>query len=177
MLSGLGAQVSSALHEVGAVGRPVDGPAGPRPTEPALASPVDPSGPRYAALALPAHPRAAALSRHFLDEQLSGWGIDDDVRSLVCLCASEIVTNAILHSGTAPTVDVGLNDDCVAVSVRDQGQQGVVRLVQGLQPLDVAGRGLALVAALADQWDADHGPDGTLVWFTVSLARETASHA
>ncbi len=177
-LAGLGAQVSSALYEVGAVGRPADGPeARRRSTEPAPASPVDPSGPRYASVELPAHPRAAAMSRRFLDEQLSGWGIDDEVRSLVCLCASEIVTNAVLHSGTAPTVDVGVNDEAVAVSVRDEGRQGVVRQVKGLQPLDVAGRGLALVAALADEWDADHRPDGTIVWFTVSLARETASHA
>jgi hypothetical protein len=35
------------------------------------------------------------------------------------------------------------------------------------EPLTVSGRGLTLVDAVADAWAAEHGTDGTTVWFEI----------
>jgi hypothetical protein len=57
--------------------------------------------------------------------------------------------------------------------VQDSGRHGVVRRADDHQPLDVSGRGLALVDALTAAWGAERSADGTTVWFELEVAART----
>ncbi|MGY5128710.1 ATP-binding protein [Streptomyces nigrescens] len=49
--------------------------------------------------ALPTEERAAAKARSFTRAQLCTWGVGEDVTYEACILVSELVTNALLHSG------------------------------------------------------------------------------
>jgi anti-sigma regulatory factor (Ser/Thr protein kinase) len=87
------------------------------------------------------------------------------------LCVSELVTNAVIHTGTGPAVTVRVDDDCILVLVSDHGGAGTVRQPEEAEPDDISGRGLALVDALTSSWSAERNADGTTVWF--ELPRES----
>jgi anti-sigma regulatory factor (Ser/Thr protein kinase) len=107
----------------------------------------------------------ARAAREFVAETLTQWDCSeclDDVR----LCASELVTNALLH-GTS-------TDDVILVRVEFQDTQLVVEVHDGgngtprqrqVQDTSDNGRGLFLVSAIADDWGVAgrEGP-GKRVW-------------
>ena len=84
------------------------------------------------------------------------------------LLTSELVTNALAHSlsGTAGLFEVIVWQDAAAVlvAVVDDGSDGDPAAVAA--DLDSeSGRGLGLVAALADRWGHVGGESGRAVWF------------
>ena len=86
----------------------------------------------------PARPDQVGEVRAFLGRVLVGWPKIEDAVLICC----ELVTNAVLHSASARpgghfTVRAKVReDDYLWIEVQDQG-----------------GRGLEIVAALADYWD------------------------
>ncbi len=121
------------------------------------------------ALQLPADPSAAGLARRFVAATLRDWDVAEDIVDTSELCVSELVTNAVIHSGTASTVTVQRDQDYVLVLVQDRGGRGAVRRPEALEPDSISGRGLSLVDALATAWSAEHSTDGTTVWFELEL--------
>ena len=89
------------------------------------------------------------------------------------LCTSELVTNAVIHSGTSSSVTVQADREYVLVLVQDRGGRGAVRRAEELDPESVSGRGLSLVDALASAWAAEHSTDGTTVWFELARSRDS----
>jgi serine phosphatase RsbU (regulator of sigma subunit)/anti-sigma regulatory factor (Ser/Thr protein kinase) len=128
-----------------------------------------------AAAPLPADALAPRVARRFLRDTLRDWGVEDDTIEAAELCVSELVTNAVIHTGTSSEVTAQLDQDFLTVMVRDGGGIGSVRRVAAApeDPLMVSGRGLGLVEALTTAWSAEHGADGTTVWFEIE--RPTAS--
>jgi serine phosphatase RsbU (regulator of sigma subunit)/anti-sigma regulatory factor (Ser/Thr protein kinase) len=118
---------------------------------------------------LPADASAARLARRFVASVLREWSIDDDVAETAQLCVSELVTNAIIHSGTTSTVTVRSDGDYILVMVQDRGSRGPVHRPADLDPEAISGRGLSLVDALASAWSSEHSTDGTTVWFELEL--------
>ena len=57
------------------------------------------------------------------------------------------------------------------------GNYAPVELGEDEDPLQVAGRGLMLVDALADRWASEHDATGTTAWFALNLAGSSASSA
>ena len=90
----------------------------------------------------------------------------DDLRLLI----SEVVTNAIRHSGTRPGEVVRLHVMATGASTRvevhDRGS-GFAWRRRTPQPECGSGRGLFLVAELADAWGVCDCPN-TCVWFELS---------
>jgi anti-sigma regulatory factor (Ser/Thr protein kinase) len=90
----------------------------------------------------------------------------------VMLVASELVTNAVRHSGCTPLqtvrVDAGLGAQRVRISICDPGASG--RSAQTRRPGDLGdgGMGLMIVDQLADSWGTERGP-GYCVWAEMSL--------
>ncbi|MDQ6649584.1 MAG: SpoIIE family protein phosphatase, partial [Actinomycetota bacterium] len=123
---------------------------------------------RRATTELPPDTSAPGLARRFLIEQLRAWGVADDVVETAQVCLSEIVTNAVIHSGTSPRVTISLDERRLLVLVQDSGHAGVPRL-QHLAADDIGGRGLQLVEALASVWSSERSADGTTVWFELDL--------
>lgn len=135
------------------------------------ASPAQPS----VSLELPADASAAGLGRRFVTSTLRRWNVDEDVVDTAEICVSELVTNAVIHSGTESTITVRMDEEYVLVMVQDQGNRGPVRKPTDLNPEAVSGRGLSLVDALASAWSAEHSTDGTTVWFELSLDPERSA--
>ena len=119
---------------------------------------------------LPADASAAGLARRFVVAVLDEWDVDEEVTGTAELCVSELVTNAVIHSGTTSTVTVRNDGEYVLVMVQDRGGRGPVRQAPDLEPEAISGRGLTLVDALASAWSSEHSADGTTVWFELPLA-------
>jgi anti-sigma regulatory factor (Ser/Thr protein kinase) len=122
-------------------------------------------------------PEAVAAARRALD------GLEDRLDASVfydaSLCLSELVTNAVLHSGTADDdvleLNVDVSDDRLRVTVIDHGS--------GFEPPrptggDESGWGLFIVDRLSHRWGVDRG-EKTSVWFEMRAdgepARDSAS--
>jgi two-component sensor histidine kinase len=98
-------------------------------------------------------------------------GLDDDVRATAALLLSELVTNAVRHSGAEEhdVIEVGFSaTGALHVDVIDRGP-GILRRVADGRADEDGGRGLMIVALLASRWGADRGAPSR-VWFELDLA-------
>ena len=92
----------------------------------------------------------------------------EEVTSRLALIYSELVTNAIRHSGVRPTDTLE-----VTLEVGPDGAHGsVVDTGRGFDPANVpertpehGGFGLRIVAGMASRWGVKHNGSGTEVWF------------
>ena len=111
--------------------------------------------------------RNVAVARDLTRITLADWGLtwrSDDV----LLCVSELATNALLHGvppGRCFRLDLGLDTDGVLrVEVQDSGPGEIGIADPGPGPESEHGRGLLLVAALADDWGVRERDPGKVVW-------------
>lgn len=116
--------------------------------------------------------RSVATARSFVRDTLQGWGFADIVDDAVVL-TSELVTNAVVHAGTAADVLCLRSDDGARIEVADHYPEREIPL-QGAaitmsSPDREGGRGLQLCAALASRWGVDYTPTKKLVWFQLDL--------
>lgn len=99
-----------------------------------------------------------------------GAGAGDESLAAVELAASEVVTNAVVH--TASTVDVTMRFSVVGTAMYYEVQDGG-QAPPRLRARDAevpGGLGLHLVEALSDRWGYRLGASGgKVVWFTVGL--------
>jgi hypothetical protein len=103
-------------------------------------------------------PRAA---RRMVGDALERWDYGDAVREDAQLVLSELTTNAV-HADSPFTVAARRLGAGVRISVKDSSvAEPTIRDVG----LDAAcGRGMRIVAALADDWGFELTPDGKSVW-------------
>ena len=81
---------------------------------------------------------------------------------------SELVTNACLHARTEIILRYSVGPTVVRVEVTDGN---TTRPATADAPDDaIAGRGLAIVGALAARWGVDPVDDGKAVWFELSIS-------
>lgn len=107
---------------------------------------------------------SAGAARRLVTDALARWG-SHDLIDVVRLLTSELVTNAAIHAGPGIRLVVELNQGVVRVEVHDDDQADA-RVIPGRPgPEDSGGRGLVLVAALADRWGVEREPTGKFVWF------------
>ncbi|WP_189553794.1 SpoIIE family protein phosphatase [Streptomyces lavendofoliae] len=116
--------------------------------------------------------RSVATARAFVRDTLQGWGYTDVVDDAVVL-TSELVTNAVIHAGTAADVLCLRTENGVRIEVADRYPEREVPL-QGTgrslaSPDSENGRGLLLCAALASRWGVDYAPTRKHVWFQLDL--------
>ncbi|MET7344705.1 SpoIIE family protein phosphatase [Streptomyces sp. NPDC087866] len=116
--------------------------------------------------------RSVATARAFVRDTLQGWGYTDVVDDAVVL-TSELVTNAVVHAGTAADVLCLRTEDGVRVEIADHYPEREIPL----QPAGLNfgnsdsenGRGLLLCAALASRWGVEYSPTHKHVWFQLDL--------
>lgn len=116
--------------------------------------------------------RSVATARAFVRDTLQGWGYADVVDDAVVL-TSELVTNAVIHAGTAADVLCLRTDDGVRVEVADRYPEREIP-IQSTGPRlanhdSENGRGLLLCAALATRWGVEYSPTRKQVWFQLDL--------
>ncbi|MEW1616092.1 MULTISPECIES: SpoIIE family protein phosphatase [unclassified Streptomyces] len=116
--------------------------------------------------------RSVATARAFVRDTLQGWGYNDVVDDAVVL-TSELVTNAVIHAGTAADVLCLRTEDGVRVEVADHYPEREVPLhstgLDFVSPDSENGRGLLLCAALAARWGVEYTPTRKHVWFQLDL--------
>ena len=110
------------------------------------------------------NPARVARARRFVAAVLNGCPLTDTA----VLLTSELVTNALSHtpSGTGGSFEVivWLDADGVLVAVLDDGSDRRPATL-GADLESESGRGLSLVAALADHWGHQGGTAARAVWF------------
>jgi anti-sigma regulatory factor (Ser/Thr protein kinase) len=93
------------------------------------------------------------------------------------LVLSELVTNAVLHSGCGPEENIGVqvstDGERVWISVRDPGLSGGEARPHARDPRRVGGLGLVVVDTLATRWGSDR-LDGYHVWAELPATRAEA---
>ena len=116
-------------------------------------------------------PTAGSAARR---ELLAGNGtLPSSVRDDVLLLVTELVTNAVRHSGAGPDglvrVELRRETDMVRVAVSDEGTGFTADAP--LEPNEAGGWGLALVDRIADRWAVAPIGLGTCAWFEIAYGR------
>ncbi|WP_210593647.1 ATP-binding protein [Streptomyces sp. GESEQ-35] len=110
-------------------------------------------------------PAGAASARQRIAEEIRGWSaaLGAELLEAAEVVASELITNAVRHAHEGPiSADADLNDKALRIAVTDTSSD--VPEV-GLPDADAEdGRGLFLVAALADRHGYDPLPSGKRCW-------------
>ncbi|MFE0192650.1 SpoIIE family protein phosphatase [Streptomyces sp. NPDC059008] len=121
--------------------------------------------------------RSVATARAFVRDTLQGWGCADIVDDAVVL-TSELVTNAVVHAGTAADVLCLRTDGGVRISVADRYPEREIPLQNAGQvivhPDREGGRGLLLCGALASRWGVEYTAAQKHVWFQLDLPERPA---
>jgi len=126
-------------------------------------------------LVVPHHARGARLARHRMAAELSG-AIHTPLLTDVIAVVAELVGNAVRHADPLPGGVVrvawrlapGESTDVVEVRVTDGGSGAGSPTPRQATDDATGGRGLNIVAALADRWGVDRDGLGQSVWALLS---------
>ncbi len=114
---------------------------------------------------LAAVPTSPARARHFVGDAAGVARLPSPVLEVLELLTSELVTNAVVHGSPPIELVVSIEERAIRVSVHDTSAAPPRR--RSATAVDIGGRGLALVDALAPRWraEADRPGPGKTVWF------------
>jgi serine/threonine-protein kinase RsbW len=118
---------------------------------------------------LPAVPESAPNARALVREAAHENGLDGEATWDLMLATSEAVANAILHGGSCGDPERGVlliievDEDLISIEVRDCGVFDA-QLRPAAQD-DTHGRGIPIIAALADHFELLPEPSQTRVRF------------
>lgn len=122
-----------------------------------------------AILGLPPEPQSVRQARSFVRSSLAEWG-EEWATEVTVLLTSEVVTNAVIHTGPhgpGEELVVALCTWGGVVHVEVGDRASALPVVRG--PDDgLSGRGLLLLDALASAWGATERDEGKVVWFEVT---------
>ena len=110
----------------------------------------------------PSTPASAAQARRFVEAVLRTAHLDH-LSYVATMLVSELVANAVLHTGTPLVVVVSPDGDHLRVEVHDGSAQLPVRKHYSI--MSGTGRGLLLVERMATDWGSTPTADGKVVWF------------
>lgn len=114
-------------------------------------------------------------ARHFVDLELSSHGLEAVVPD-ARLVVSELVTNAVRHAGSRFSVTVDVTDGVVLLRVTDPSS--TLPFPVHATPLMDSGRGLIIVAELAEDWGVTLEPQGgKSVWAHIATPAHPDGHA
>lgn len=110
-------------------------------------------------------PSSVAAARAWTSQQLALLGTGPATIDLMELLISEVVTNAVRHGGGSDVTLKLVLGTSIEASVHDDGHGAPRPRPAGVW--DDGGRGLHLVAELADAWGIRADESGKWVWFRV----------
>jgi serine phosphatase RsbU (regulator of sigma subunit)/anti-sigma regulatory factor (Ser/Thr protein kinase) len=132
------------------------------------AGPVE--GRAAAAVTLPSDLSAIGDARAFVTATLERWGLSplcDTVR----LLASELVTNALVHTDGPATLELRRDGGTLRLRVTDADTRPPMLRESAEPDLESdGGRGMVLVEALSSLWGVEPSGSGKTVWADVDLA-------
>ncbi|MEV5144460.1 SpoIIE family protein phosphatase [Streptomyces sp. NPDC052727] len=111
-------------------------------------------------------PAVVSLARRYATDQLSAWGLDEAAFTTE-LMVSELVTNAIRYG--RPPIRLRLIHQGKTLISEVYDSSGTTPHMRRARIFDEGGRGLLLVAQLAERWGTRHDRIGKTVWAEQSL--------
>lgn len=123
------------------------------------------------------HKRHVPAARQQVCKALADWGIPTQRADAITLLANELVTNAVTHckiSCAQVKVTLTLHGTELVLEVSDPDRDRLPK-PHDSTPDDEGGRGLALVAALADAWGYRQDRHTKCVWARFTLAEGSCS--
>jgi anti-sigma regulatory factor (Ser/Thr protein kinase) len=122
------------------------------------------AAPPEARRVFPGRDDQVAQARRFVRWALEGCPVIDEA----ILCMSELATNALLHtaSGNGGAFEIAVRRDewSVRVAITDDGSLRKP-IIRKFDMTSEEGRGLGLVALIADSWGQSGDEHGRTVWF------------
>ena len=125
-------------------------------------APERPATATTASADLPADVAAPTLGRRFVEAALATLGLDGHAE-IAALLASELVTNALVHSTGPYRIYVEPQADAVRIAVTDGSDEEPAVLAPDTER--PSGRGMYLIEALAARWGVQPTTGGKAVWF------------
>ena len=119
---------------------------------------------------LPPTARSVTAARHLVVDLLRAWSAPHDAQD-AALLVTELVANVVDHVGGTEvfTLEVALAEDWLRIGVVDgSAVRPVIREMDSGNP---RGRGMRLIAAIADRWGAEDHRGGKRVWFELRPLR------
>ncbi|MEU9160751.1 ATP-binding protein [Streptomyces sp. NPDC048424] len=110
---------------------------------------------------LPAEPEAAPIARSAVRRQLDVWGVDEETAYTTQLIVSELVGNAVRY-GSPPLRLRLIHERMLTCEVSDSATSSPH--VKHARTVDETGRGLFIIASLAEQWGTRYQEQGKSVW-------------
>ncbi len=118
-------------------------------------------------LSLPSDLSSPSLARRSVEQFLAAdHRPRDEATDAVLVIASELVTNAIVHGSVPVVLSVSFRTPYIAVEVSDGDPRTESVRVRAADDGQPGGRGLRIVAVLADRWGARPSQHGKTVWAT-----------
>ncbi|MET9405003.1 SpoIIE family protein phosphatase [Streptomyces sp. NPDC002935] len=117
---------------------------------------------------LPSEPAAVAGARREVSLRMADWGLDEAVFTAE-LIVSELVTNAIRY-GDPPVQLRLIRGTALICEVRDSSS--TAPHMRRARTFDEGGRGLMMVAQLAERWGTRHLPGGKSIWAEIGIPNE-----
>jgi serine/threonine-protein kinase RsbW len=118
-------------------------------------------------LSLPQQPASVTRARNVLNTLLNVTEVSDECRGQLAVLISEACTNAIMHAPAGGSVDITItiDDHMCVLEVGNPGtnHNGTALPTELPDPLTVSGRGLPLIAALADTAAFIHAQPGRVL--------------
>jgi anti-sigma regulatory factor (Ser/Thr protein kinase) len=108
-----------------------------------------------------------AAARRFMEVELRRWGHGESVIENARLVISELVTNAVIHTRSPFSVSIASSRLKVRLAVHD-GSAAIPKTDRRSQDAPGGGRGLQIVAAVADDWGVSPTQAGKTVWAELS---------
>jgi anti-sigma regulatory factor (Ser/Thr protein kinase) len=118
---------------------------------------------------VPADPSAVHVARNDVSRQLSVWGLEETAFTTE-LIVSELITNAIKHA--CGPISLRLIHERTLICEVSDASNTSPRLRRALG-MDEGGRGLFLVAQVAQRWGTRYTSTGKTIWAEVQLPGAT----
>ncbi|PKW11643.1 PAS fold-containing protein [Streptomyces sp. 1222.5] len=108
-------------------------------------------------------PEAVRHARRFTRRTLRTWGVERDTLDAALLVVSELVTNALVHTGGPVRLDMSLVNHRLRLAVADSSPRSPMKPASiGWEA--TGGRGILLVEAVSAAWGAIPVSGGKQVW-------------
>ncbi|BCL28835.1 ATP-binding protein [Streptomyces aurantiacus] len=130
--------------------------------------------PKTETFRIPKHRSHVPTARQRVCKTLADWGVTGELADAVTLLANELVTNAVTHCRVPYAriqITLALDAPELVLEVSDPDKDRLPR-PRDSPPDEESGRGLALVAALADSWGHRQDPYSKCVWARFTLAEK-----